>query len=173
MKIKTKVCALTLALALGSGLLAGCGGGDSGGGSTPYVPPQPEPEVSYKVNVPNNPNVSFTGLREDGLYKKGENVAFTVALAEGSTKVFKEVGYDSTKLGVTVGNYSFTMPEKNVTLYVRLEDPITYELQHTGDVTVGGDPVAFVLMGSDGDPYTGEWTLKLMKKESFLLMATM
>lgn len=161
MKIKTKVCALTLALALGSGLLAGCGGsGGSGGGSTPVVPPQPEPEVSYKVNVPNNPNVSFTGLREDGLYKKGENVAFTVALAEGSTKVFKEVGYDSTKLGEAAGNYSFTMPEKNVTLYVRLEDPITYELQHTGNVTVGGDPVAFVLMGSDGDPYTGEWTLE-------------
>lgn len=161
MKIKTKVCALTLALALGSGLLAGCGGsGGSGGGSTPVVPPQPEPEVSYKVNVPNNPNVSFTGLREDGLYKKGENVAFTVALAEGSTKVFKEVGYDSTKLGEAAGNYSFTMPEKNVTLYVKLEDPITYELQHSGNVTVGGDPVSFILMGSDDDPYTGTWTLE-------------
>lgn len=158
MKIKTKVCALTLALALGSGLLAGCGGsGESGGGSTPVVPPTPE--VTYKVNVPNNPAVSFTGLREDGLYKKGENVSFTVSLVD-ETKVFKEVGYDTTKLGEAAGNYSFTMPEKNVILYVKLEDQVTYELKHTGDVTVGGDPVAFVLMGSDDDPYTGEWTLE-------------
>jgi hypothetical protein len=158
MKIKTKVCALTLALALGSGLLAGCGGsGDSGGGSTPVVPPTPE--VTYKVNVPNNPAVSFTGLREDGLYKKGENVSFTVSLVD-ETKVFKEVGYDTTKLGEAAGSYSFAMPEKNVNLYVRLENQVTYELQHSGSVTVGGDPVAFVLMGSDGDPYTGEWTLE-------------
>ena len=144
MKFNSKICALTAALALGAGMLVGCG--NNGGGS------KPEP-TKYLVNVPTSTDVSFSGLNEDKQYEAGASVSFTVTLLNQEKEIV-QVGYsiDSARTPLTPSGstYSFTMPESNVLLYAQLKNVEHYVLSHEGTLQVDGDPVTFSLaLGTD------------------------
>ena len=77
MKIKTKVCALAVALALGCGTLAACQlpnnkpSGDSSSGDVV--------ETKYLVNVPTSDDYTIAGINAEG-YLKDATVSFTVTM---------------------------------------------------------------------------------------------
>ena len=155
MKRKTKFGAFTLALAMGAGLLVGCG--SNGGGTTPVVP---EKETRY-VSVPQSSDYRVEGINADG-YLAGATVSFTVSLLN-TEKEITAVGYDSTTLTEKeTGGYEFAMPDKDVRLFVNTRTVEKYVLTHTGTLQVDGDPVTFTLsLGTD--PVTDDFTLEAVE----------
>lgn len=152
MKVKTKLCATALAVALGVGLLAGCQvnnssrSGNSGGASTSQ-----DLETKYFVNVSQSSDYTVSGLNAEG-YLAGAKVTFTVTPADGKELV--SVGYDQVDITPKAdGSYEFNMPEKNVTLIVTVRAIAQYDLSYTGTLQVDGGPVTFSLkLGTDPVP---------------------
>ena len=152
MKVKTKLCATALAVALGVGLLAGCqlpGSGSKSGNPGGDSTSQPE-ENKYLVNVPSG-DYTVAGINAEG-YAAGAKVSFTVTPASGKELV--SVGYDTVDITPKAdGSYEFNMPEKNVTLIVTVRAVAQYSLSYTGTLQVDGDPVTFSLkLGTDPVP---------------------
>lgn len=151
MKVKTKLCATVLAVALGIGLLAGCQsqgtGSKSGNPSGGADSTSQSEETKYLVNVPQG-DYTVAGINAEG-YAAGAKVSFTVTPVAGKELV--SVGYDQIDINPKAdGSYEFNMPEKNVTLIISVRTIETYSLSHSGSVKVDGDPVAFTLkLGSD------------------------
>lgn len=148
MKVKTKLCAAVLALALGCGVLAGCQLPGANSGSQGTGDSSQTDQTKYLVNVSASNDYTVAGLEAEG-YLAGAKVTFTVTPAEGKEVV--SVGYDQTDLTAKAdGSYEFDMPSKNVTLIVSVRTIETYALTHTGSIKVDGDPVAFSLkLGTD------------------------
>ena len=148
MKVKTKLCAAVLALALGCGVLAGCQLPGANSGSQGTGNSSQTDQTKYLVNVSASNDYTVAGLEAEG-YLAGAKVTFTVTPAEGKEVV--SVGYDQTDLTAKAdGSYEFDMPAKNVTLIVSVRTIETYALTHTGSIKVDGDPVAFSLkLGTD------------------------
>ena len=153
MKLKSKVCAFVLAIALGCGALAACQlpsnttpSGSGAAGSDSSGAPL---ETKYLVNVPTSDDYTIAGINAEG-YLKGATVSFTVTMTN-TDKEIVSVGYD--QLDITPkadGSYEFTMPEKNVLLFVSTKSIDRYVLSHSGDIKVDGDPVTFTLkLGTD------------------------
>lgn len=143
MKVKTKLCAAVLAMALGCGVIAGCNsnnGGKPSGGGNPSSSQQDQ--TKYLVNVPAG-DYTVTGIEAEG-YLAGAKVTFTVTPASG--KEIVSVGYDNVNLTAKAdGSYEFNMPEKNVTLNVSVRAVAQYSLTYTGTLQVDADPVTFSL----------------------------
>lgn len=143
MKVKTKLCAAVLAMALGCGVIAGCNsnnGGKPSGGGNPSSSQQDQ--TKYLVNVPAG-DYTVTGIEAEG-YLAGAKVTFTVTPASG--KEIVSVGYDNVNLTAKAdGSYEFNMPEKNVTLNVSVRAIAQYSLTYTGTLQVDADPVTFSL----------------------------
>ena len=152
MKFNSKICALSLALAMGVGMLVGCN--NNKGGNTP------QPPVKYLVNATDTADYSFAGLHDDKLYVEGESVSFTVSLLNDE-KLISQVGYISgterNPLELINEAYSFEMPANNVSLFVTLRDVDRYEITYEGKLQVGGDPVVFGLKKNGAAQLT--WTL--------------
>ena len=159
MKIKTKVCVLAVALALGCGTLAACQlpnnkpSGDSSSGEAV--------QTKYLVNVPTSDDYTIAGINAEG-YLKDATVSFTVTMTN-TDKEITAVGYDQTTLTAKAdGGYEFAMPEKNVTLFVSTRAIERYSLSHTGEIKVDGDPVTFSLkLGTD--PVSEDFTLEAVE----------
>ncbi|MBQ6730422.1 MAG: Ig-like domain-containing protein [Bacilli bacterium] len=154
MKVKTKLCAAVLAMALGCGVIAGCNA--NGGSKNPSSGGQPDSsqqeDTKYLVNVSQSSDYTVAGINTEG-YAAGAKVSFTVTPASG--KEIVSVGYDQVDITAKAdGSYEFNMPEKNVTLIVSVKAIETYALTHTGSVQIDGDPITFTLkLGND--PVTG------------------
>lgn len=152
MKVKTKLCATALAVALGVGLLAGCqmpGSGSKSGNPGGDSTSQAE-ETKYLVNVPQG-DYTVAGINAEG-YAAGAKVSFTVTPASGKELV--SVGYGTVDITPKAdGSYEFNMPENNVTLVVVTRAIAQYSLSYTGTLQVDGDPVTFSLkLGTDPVP---------------------
>jgi hypothetical protein len=152
MKLKNKISALTVALAMGAMALVGCGGDN---------PPAPDPgpvDIYYHV-YPNSGQFTVSSFAEQG-YKENDPVTFTVTPNE-DYEVVSVVGSRGVgTLTPTAGQYSFSMPAGNVNLTITVREVEHYALSHTGDLQVDGDAVQFVLtLGSDVQP-ASSWTLE-------------
>lgn len=152
MKVKTKLCATALAVALGVGLLAGCqmpSSGSKSGNPSGDSTSQAE-ETKYLVNVSQG-DYTVAGINAEG-YAAGAKVSFTVSPASGKELV--SVGYDTVDITPKAdGSYEFNMPEKNVTLIIVTRTLAQYSLSYTGTLQVDGDPVTFSLkLGTDPVP---------------------
>lgn len=152
MKLKNKIGALTVALAMGAMALVGCGGDN---------PPAPDPgpgDIYYHV-YPNSGQFTVSSFAEQG-YKENDPVTFTVTPNE-DYEVVSVVGSRGVgTLTPTAGQYSFSMPAGNVNLTITVREVEHYALSHTGDLQVDGDAVQFVLtLGSDVQP-ASSWTLE-------------
>lgn len=152
MKVKTKLCATVLAVALGCGVLAGCqvpsaNSGSNGGNSNSGEVDQ----TKYLVNVTQSSDYTVAGINAEG-YVAGAKVSFTVTPASG--KEIVSVGYDQIDITPKAdGSYEFNMPEKNVTLIISVRAIAQYSLTYTGTLQVDGDPVTFSLkLGTDPVP---------------------
>ena len=117
MKLKYKIGAFTLGLAMISTTLAGCG------------------EPKYKVNVTADEGCSVVGINADG-YKANENVSFTVTVTN-EDKELNLVSVDDRELTAVNDVYTFTMPEKDADLTVTLKDVIKYTIVLSGALKVG------------------------------------
>ena len=155
MKVKTKLCATALAVALGVGLLAGCqmpsSGSNSGNPSGGADSTSQAEETKYLVNVSQSSEYTVAGLNAEG-YAAGAKVSFTVSPASGKELV--SVGYDQVDITPKAdGSYEFNMPEKNVTLIISVRSIAQYELSYTGTLQVDAGPVTFSLkLGTDPVP---------------------
>ena len=118
MKLKYKIGAFTLGLALLSTTLAGCG------------------KPKYKVNVHADEGCTVVGINEEG-YKAAENVSFTVTIANPADKEINLVTVDDNELTPVNDVYTFTMPEKDAELNVTLKDIIKYVIVLSGALKVG------------------------------------
>ena len=151
MKLKFKFTALSLAIAMGAGMLVGCNNNK----------PTPQPPAKYLVNVPTSTDYRIDGIVEDRQYVEGAAVSFTVEVLNEDkelTAAGYQIGAQRTALDPVAGVYTFNMPAQNVSLFVTLHDIERYALSHTGTLRVGGDPVTFSLeLGSD--PVT-DWSLE-------------
>lgn len=133
MKVKTKISALTLALALCGGALVGCGNN-----------PSPTPSTFHVSCSQDATKYTVVGL--ESTYEVGKEVSFSVT--EVSPEDYKVTGVTSDDVTVTTVsalNYKFIMPEKDVILTVttRAVDKYTVDLSDK-DVAVG-DEVEFTL----------------------------
>lgn len=151
MKLKSKFGALTLAVALGAGMLVGCNNNK----------PAPAPTPKYLVNVPTSSDYQIHGIVEDKQYVAGANVSFTVEVLNEDKEIVQAgytLGGQRNPVEPVLGEYTFAMPESNISLFVTLKDIERYALSHTGTIQVDGDPVAFsLILGTD--PVT-TWTLE-------------
>lgn len=151
MKLKNKISALTVALAMGAMALVGCGGDN---------PPAPDPGPGDIYHVyPNSGQFTVSSFAEQG-YKENDPVTFTVTPNE-DYEVVSVVGSRGVgTLTPTAGQYSFSMPAGNVNLTITVREVEHYVLSHSGDLQVDGDAVQFVLtLGSDVQP-ASSWTLE-------------
>ena len=156
MKLKTKISALTVALAMGAVALVGCGGSDP----TPVPPPEPPAPIYYAVNVITTGHYTVSSFAEQG-YEEGTTVTFTVTPESEdweitSVSANRSIGTITPVAGV----YSFTMPggAVNISVFERAVDH--YALSYEGTLQVDGDPVQFKLtLGSDVQPVSA-WTLE-------------
>ena len=140
MKSKTKIGALTLALALAGGALIGCN----------QNPPAPAPEPEkYFVQYTTSSDYNITGINSDG-YVKGADVEFRVAVTN-EKKEISSVKYDTTTIQAVGGLYSFKMPEKDVRLYVNLSNKADLVVTYSGTLKKG-QTVTFKVDDQDGDP---------------------
>ena len=139
MKSKTKIGALTLALALAGGALIGCN-------KTPA--PAPEPE-KYFVQYTTSSDYNITGINSDG-YVKDADVEFRVTVTN-EKKEISSVKYDTTTITAVGGLYSFKMPEKDVRLYVTLNNKADLVVTYSGTLKKG-QTVTFTVNDQDGDP---------------------
>ena len=93
---------------------------DDGGNDTPDTPETP---VYYKVGVNNGEGFEVVGLNNE--YSVGSEVTFSVNVTD-STKVINNVKVNDNRLTPTNGNnYKFTMPNKDVVIYVTLKDKVS------------------------------------------------
>lgn len=140
MKSKTKIGALTLALALAGGALIGCN----------QNPPAPAPEPEkYFVQYTTSTDYNITGINSDG-YVKGADVEFRVTVTN-EKKEISSVKYDTTTITAVGGLYSFKMPEKDVRLYVTLNNKADIVVTYSGTLKKG-QTVTFTVNDQDGDP---------------------
>ena len=143
MKLKTKISALTVALAMGVVALAGCK--NNKGGNNPPAPPAP---VTYYVTV-NQGSWTVNGINEEGYYA-GDNVSFTVAPGEEREIVSVVADRDIGTLTPDEGQYSFRMPENNVRVTVTDKAIKRYALSLSGELKVdAADVEASLVYGSD------------------------
>ena len=133
MKVKTKISALTLALALCGGALVGCGN-----------KPSPEP-TTYHVRCSQDAT-KYTVMGLESTYAVGANVSFSVT--EVNPEDYKVTGVTSDDVTVTTVsalNYKFTMPEKDVTLTVTTKAVEKYSVTLSDNDVAVGDEVEFTL----------------------------
>lgn len=143
MKLKTKLCALTVALAMGTVALVGCN--NKKGGSNPPTPPAP---VTYYVTV-NQGSWTVNGINAEGYYA-GDNVSFTVTPAAEREIVSVVANRDIGTLTPTEGQYTFVMPENNVNVTVTDRAVKTYALSLGGELKVDtADVEASLVYGTD------------------------
>ena len=111
MKVKAKLSAFTLALALAGGALLGC---NNGGGNPPA------PVIKYFVSCSkDDAKYTVSAFAEEG-YLPGSEVTFSVT--QNDPDNFTVEGVESDEVNVTTVsalNYKFTMPEKDVALSVK------------------------------------------------------
>lgn len=143
MKLKTKISALTVALAMGVVALVGCN--NNKGGNNPPAPPAP---VTYYVTV-NQGSWTVNGINEEGYYA-GDNVSFTVVPGEEREIVSVVADRDIGTLTPDEGQYSFRMPENNVRVTVTDKAIKRYALSLSGELKVdAADVEASLVYGSD------------------------
>ena len=133
MKVKTKISALTLALALCGGALVGCGN-----------KPSPEP-TTYHVRCSQDAT-KYTVVGLESTYAVGANVSFSVT--EVNPEDYKVTGVTSDDVVITTVsalNYKFTMPEKDVTLTVTTKAVEKYSVTLDTEDVVVGKQVGFTL----------------------------
>lgn len=150
MKLKSKFGALTLAVALGAGMLVGCNNNK----------PAPAPTPKYLVNVPTSADYRIDGIVEDKQYVAGASVSFTVEVLNADKRVAQAgytLGTQRNPVQPVEGIYTFAMPESTVSLFVQLENIERYALTAGGTLKVDGEPVQFSL--SLGTDPVATWTL--------------
>lgn len=99
-------------------------------GSTPTPAP-----TKYTVTV-SGEGVTANGLATDG-YASGTKVTFTLTVTDDTKEIDTVTSSEVTIADDGNGSYSFTMPEKNVTVTVTLKDKTTEPTDnvYTGDLT--------------------------------------
>ena len=137
MKVKAKLSALTLALALAGGALIGC---NQGGGNPPAPP------VKYYVTCSSDSaKYEVSAFEVDG-YAAGETVTFSVTEKDSENWVVTSVTSDDVNVQtVSALNYKFTMPAKDVNLVVNTREVEKWELTTTETDPREGVAISFSL----------------------------
>lgn len=120
---KSKVTILSICALLSLCALTSCNNDktSNSSGATSITTSTPKDENhKYKVTYAQSSDYTISGLTADG-YKKGDKVTFVVNVTDSSKSVSKVVA-NNQELEAVSGAYSFTMPEKDVTIAVTLTD---------------------------------------------------
>lgn len=115
-----------------------------------YVPPV----TKYSINYSSSYDYKIVGIDSRGYYE-GELVCFQVININPDFREVTQVRYDDTTITPSGGYYSFTMPAKDVTIYVVVKNKESLAVSWSGDLVVGHTVTFSITI--DMTPATNPW----------------